>query len=71
MLTKGDNNQVHDRGLYNRGQHWLKEEDVVGRTKLFLPYLGMVTILLNDYPSLKYVMIGIMGILVLSSKEQQ
>jgi hypothetical protein len=31
----------------------------------------MVTILLNDYPSLKYVMIGIMGILVLSSKEQQ
>lgn len=33
ILTKGDHNEVHDRGLYNRGQRWLKPSDVVGRVK--------------------------------------
>ena len=32
-------------------------------------YLGMVTIILNDYPALKYVLIGIMGLFVLTNKE--
>lgn len=31
FLTKGDNNDVHDRGLYNRGQKWLTPDDLVGR----------------------------------------
>lgn len=31
VLTKGDNNDVHDRGLYNRGQIWLENEHFVGR----------------------------------------
>jgi signal peptidase len=34
VLTKGDNNDVHDRGLYNRGQLWLEQPDFVGRVKL-------------------------------------
>lgn len=34
-----------------------------------LRYLGMVTIVLNDYPMLKYLLIGIMGIFVLTNKE--
>jgi len=29
----------------------------------------MVTIVLNDYPLLKYLLIGIMGIFVLTNKE--
>jgi signal peptidase len=33
LLTKGDNNAVDDRGLYNPGQDWIKPSDVVGRVK--------------------------------------
>jgi len=33
FLTKGDNNQVDDRGLYAPGQLWLDRTDVVGRAK--------------------------------------
>ena len=33
ILTKGDNNNGDDRSLYNRGQWWLKKENVVGRVK--------------------------------------
>ena len=33
FLTKGDNNQVDDRGLYAPGQLWLDKRDVVGRAK--------------------------------------
>jgi len=58
VLTKGDNNRVDDRGLYAPGQLWLQREDILGRAKGTLRYLGMVTIILNDYPVLKYVLIG-------------
>uniref|UniRef100_A0A670Z5R2 Signal peptidase complex catalytic subunit SEC11 n=1 Tax=Pseudonaja textilis TaxID=8673 RepID=A0A670Z5R2_PSETE len=53
FLTKGDNNAVDDRGLYKQGQHWLEKKDVVGRTRGFVPYIGIVTILMNDYPKFK------------------
>jgi signal peptidase I len=36
ILTKGDNNEVHDRGLYSRGQKWLENGDIVGRVKGYL-----------------------------------
>jgi len=29
ILTKGDNNSVDDRGLYNPGQLWLEPDDVL------------------------------------------
>lgn len=58
VLTKGDNNRVDDRGLYAPGQLWLQREDILGRARGTLRYLGMVTIILNDYPFLKYVLIG-------------
>ena len=32
-------------------------------------YVGMVTIMLNDYPMLKYVLVGLMGLFVLTNKE--
>eukprot|EP01006_Ploeotia_vitrea_P041172 TRINITY_DN66490_c3_g12_i1.p2 TRINITY_DN66490_c3_g12~~TRINITY_DN66490_c3_g12_i1.p2 ORF type:complete len:197 (-),score=94.89 TRINITY_DN66490_c3_g12_i1:73-615(-) len=69
LLTKGDNNIVNDRGLYNVGQMWLEEEDVLGRARLFLPHVGMVTIVLTDYPVLKYLLVGVMGLFVLTAKE--
>lgn len=53
FLTKGDNNSVDDRGLYAPGQLWLTKKDVVGRARGFLPYVGMVTILMNEYPKFK------------------
>lgn len=68
-LTKGDNNEVNDRGLYERGQLWLNKKHILGRIKGYLPRIGILTILLNDYPYLKYAVLGIMGLLVLTSKD--
>lgn len=69
LLTKGDNNRVDDRGLYAPGQLWLEREDILGKAVGTLRYVGMVTIALNDYPVLKYVLVGMMGLFVLTSKE--
>lgn len=68
-LTKGDNNSVDDRNLYAPGQLWLKRSEIVGKAVASVPYVGMATILLNDYPTLKYVLIGLMGLLVLTGKD--
>jgi len=69
FLTKGDNNSVDDRGLYAPGQVWLEKKDVVGRAKGFLPYVGTVTILMNDYPKFKYFILATLGIFVLIHRE--
>uniref|UniRef100_A0A915Q638 Signal peptidase complex catalytic subunit SEC11 n=2 Tax=Bilateria TaxID=33213 RepID=A0A915Q638_9BILA len=69
FLTKGDNNQVDDRGLYASGQFWLTRKDVVGRAKGFVPYVGMVTILMNDYPKLKYAVLIALGAFVILHRE--
>lgn len=71
MLTKGDNNQVDDRALYEAGQIWLHKSDLMGKVRGYLPYLGIITILLNDYPMLKYALIGMMSLLVLIAKDPQ
>ena len=70
ILTKGDNNQVNDRGLYLLGQLWLQNKHIIGRVTngVYFPYLGMVTILMNDYPMLKYAMIGCLGLFVITTK---
>ncbi|CEM27628.1 unnamed protein product [Vitrella brassicaformis CCMP3155] len=69
ILTKGDNNDVDDRGLYAPGQLWLNKSDIMGRAIAFLPYVGMVTIWLNDYPWLKFVLVGTMGFFVIIGRE--
>jgi len=69
FLTKGDNNSIDDRGLYAQGQYWLARKDVIGRAKGFLPYVGMVTIVMNDYPKLKYAVLGLLGLFVLTHRE--
>ena len=54
VLTKGDNNPADDRGsIYNYGKMWLHEGDLVGQVVGYAPYVGIVTILMNDYPALK------------------
>lgn len=69
ILTKGDNNYGDDRALYAPGQDWLNKEHIMGRAVGFLPYVGMVTIVMNDYPWFKYALIGVLGLLVLTNKE--
>jgi len=69
FLTKGDNNQVDDRGLYAPNQLWLQKKDVVGRAKGYVPYVGIVTILMNDYPKFKYAILALLGLFVLIHRE--
>ena len=70
LLTKGDNNWGDDRALYARGQRWLRgSEHVMGRVVGFLPHVGRVTIVMNDYPAVKYVLIGVLALFVVTSKE--
>lgn len=69
LLTKGDNNRGNDRVLYAENQDWLNQEHIMGRAVGYFPYVGMVTILMNDYPYVKYVLIALLGLLVLTSKD--
>ncbi|KAL1132587.1 hypothetical protein AAG570_010539 [Ranatra chinensis] len=69
FVTKGDNNSVDDRGLYAPGQQWLTKKDVVGRARGFLPYVGMVTIYMNEYPKFKYAVLVCLGLYVLVHRE--
>eukprot|EP00276_Gloeochaete_wittrockiana_P004865 CAMPEP_0184644604 /NCGR_PEP_ID=MMETSP0308-20130426/1304_1 /TAXON_ID=38269 /ORGANISM="Gloeochaete witrockiana, Strain SAG 46.84" /LENGTH=166 /DNA_ID=CAMNT_0027073235 /DNA_START=101 /DNA_END=601 /DNA_ORIENTATION=+ len=69
MLTKGDNNDLDDIGLYAPGQKWLNKDHIVGRAVAYVPYVGMLTILMNEHAALKIALIGLLGILVLTSKE--
>ena len=69
ILTKGDNNNLDDRQLYNRGQDFITKKNLMGRARAFVPYLGMVTIWMNDYPWLKIVAIGLMSFFVMIGRE--
>ncbi|KAJ5220668.1 Signal peptidase I [Penicillium citrinum] len=63
ILTKGDNNPVHDRTLYPRGQSFVAREEIVGLVKGYLPFAGWFTIALSDYPWLKAVGVAVLGVL--------
>ncbi|WPT16783.1 Signal peptidase complex catalytic subunit SEC11C [Picochlorum sp. SENEW3] len=69
ILTKGDNNYGDDVSLYPRGMSWLNKTHVMGRVVGFLPYVGRATIIMNDYPIVKYALIAILGVVVMTSKE--
>ncbi|XP_020584769.1 signal peptidase complex catalytic subunit SEC11A-like isoform X2 [Phalaenopsis equestris] len=69
VLTKGDNNSGDDRALYAHGQLWLQQHHIMGRAVGFLPYVGWVTITLTEKPIIKYLLIGALGLLVITSKE--
>lgn len=70
VLTKGDNNAASDEELYARGQELLdRDRDVVGSVVGFVPWVGYGTILLSEYPWAKSVMLGLMGLSVVLSRE--
>ncbi|XP_062148916.1 uncharacterized protein LOC133857646 [Alnus glutinosa] len=69
VLTKGDSNNVDDRMLYAQGQRWLQQHDVVGRAVGFLPYAGWATIIMTEKPIVKYILLGALGLLVITSKD--
>ncbi len=73
ILTKGDNNPSEDRALYNTetgaSKLWLEESEVLGRAKAYLPQVGKLTIYLTDYPVLKFILIAVLGLFVLTAKE--
>ncbi|KAF2351379.1 Peptidase S26B [Trinorchestia longiramus] len=69
FLTKGDNNNVDDRGLYAQGQVWLTRKDVVGRARGYVPYIGIVTIIMNEYPQLKFTVLALLALFVLFNRE--
>nr|VWO98601.1 DNA helicase (EC [Ganoderma boninense] len=68
LLTKGDNNHVDDLELY-QGLEWLERKHIVGKVRGFLPYVGYVTIAMNDFPQLKYALLGGLGLLALIQRE--
>ncbi|KIJ16470.1 hypothetical protein PAXINDRAFT_75667 [Paxillus involutus ATCC 200175] len=68
LLTKGDNNHVDDIALY-QGLDFLERRHIVGKVRGFLPYIGYVTIAMNDIPQLKYAVLGGLGLLALIQRE--
>ncbi|OUM70707.1 hypothetical protein PIROE2DRAFT_1263 [Piromyces sp. E2] len=71
ILTKGDNNNIDDRALYNKDQLWIKRSDIIGKVKGFLPYIGYITIVMSDYPKLKYALLGVLTIMMFFEKEEK
>jgi len=69
ILTKGDNNYGDDKVLYAQGQEWLNNKHIMGRAVGYMPTVGMVTIIMNDYPYVKYMLISVLGLLVVTSKD--
>ncbi|XP_068339104.1 uncharacterized protein [Pyrus communis] len=69
VLTKGDNNDDDDRSLYARGRRWLHRRHSMGRAVGFLPDVGWVTIIMTEKPIIKYILIGALGLLVITSKD--
>ncbi|GMN73969.1 hypothetical protein TIFTF001_053098, partial [Ficus carica] len=55
VLTKGDNNPEDDRNgmLYAQDQEWLKRHHIMGRAVGFLPYVGWLTIVMTEKPTVK------------------
>ncbi|CAO1613032.1 unnamed protein product [Sympodiomycopsis kandeliae] len=68
ILTKGDNNDSDDIALYG-GPKWLRRKQIVGKVQGYVPSVGYATIVLNDYPKLKYLLLAGLGASVLFAQE--
>ncbi|KAI0312713.1 hypothetical protein OF83DRAFT_1176377 [Amylostereum chailletii] len=68
LLTKGDNNYLDDVELY-QGLDFLRRKHIVGKVRGFVPYVGYVTIAMNDFPQLKYALLGGLGLMALLQRE--
>ncbi|KAK5174921.1 Signal peptidase complex catalytic subunit [Saxophila tyrrhenica] len=67
VLTKRDNNQGDDRPLYAPGQQYVdREKDVVGRVVGTVPYVGYLSLVMEDYPWAKVVLGGLIALSVMA-----
>ncbi|KAJ5338658.1 Signal peptidase I [Penicillium brevicompactum] len=64
-LTKGDNNDGDDAPLYPPGQLMVGREEVVGLVKGYLPYVGWLSIGLQESPLVTGALVG--GLLLLAA----
>ena len=71
LLTKGDNNEVNDRGIYGTETTWLSKKHIMGRVRGSVPYLGVVTIVLTENTYVKFAVLGIAILLILTSKGKE
>ncbi|KAL4285407.1 hypothetical protein GQ457_16G004280 [Hibiscus cannabinus] len=69
ILTKGDANLGDDRMLYASNRQWLQQKHIMGRAVGLLPYAGWFTIIMKEKPVIKYILVGALGLLVITSKE--
>ncbi|KAI0157928.1 putative signal peptidase I [Hypoxylon sp. FL1284] len=58
ILTKGDNNELEDVALYPGDREYVYRDEIIGVVRGYLPFLGWITILLNEVPYLKFGLIG-------------
>lgn len=65
ILTKGDNNDGDDVALYPPGQLMVGREEVVGLVKGYLPYVGWLSIGLQESPLVTGALVG--GLLLLAA----
>jgi len=71
IMTKGDNNRQNDLFLYeNIDRTSLKMEHIENFVYGSLPVVGMMTIWMNAYPGIKYLVVLIMFLDLLTTKEE-
>ena len=71
VLTKGDNNEVNDRGIYGMESLWLHKKHIMGRVRASVPYLGMATILLTENPIVKLSVLSVAILLILTTRGKE
>lgn len=69
FLTKGDNNSLNDRGLYNRNQLWLNQEHIKAKIQGFIPYVGMLSIIIKENPLIKNTVVLSMCLFTLFTRD--
>ncbi|KAI9375084.1 hypothetical protein BJX61DRAFT_540110 [Aspergillus egyptiacus] len=52
LLTKGDNNLLDDTLLYPEGQAYLTRSQVLGFVRGYIPFIGWIVIVLQDFSRL-------------------
>ncbi|KAI4344118.1 hypothetical protein L6164_011386 [Bauhinia variegata] len=61
--------KVHDRRNTGKFLSSPKQYHIMGRAVGFLPYVGWMTIIMTEKPILKYILIGALGLLAITSKD--
>lgn len=69
ILTKGDNNEGFDIPLYADNEIWITRKHVLGRARALLPVIGHLTIILTEYPAVKFLLLSVMGFFVLTGQD--